>query len=55
MKILVDEMPKNAEECVFCNACDYVCGISGGDCDMFFNYALCPYLKEYKPAEDDCK
>lgn len=56
MKILVDEMPKRYSECLFVNINVY------GDvhCKIMQNHKCygadnCPYLKEYKPAEDDCK
>lgn len=54
MRILVDEMPKTAEACLFYK------NISFGRCSM--NDKLCVYkndkcrkLKEFKPVEDDCK
>lgn len=49
MKILVDKMPKCADDCVFSDYQnndrfwgEYVCSISNGICDI----RDCPYLKE---------
>ena len=59
MKILVDEMPKKPEKCKFAVRVDYkpiqvfVC-MFNGPC-FLETVGDCPYLKEYKPEEDDCK
>ena len=52
MKILVDEMPKNPLGCRFCNV--GYCFLNDECCWLLYDED-CPYLKEYKPAEDDCK
>lgn len=54
MKILVDEMPKEAKNCIFCSEkyLPQVCHLDGQICKLADK---CPYLKEDKPAEDDCK
>ena len=60
MRILVDEMPKEAEECIFVNEAVIaalgeidvkVCIFSGNLCDV----KTCHYLKEFNPIKDDCK
>lgn len=53
MKILVDEIEINKcpfemfKGCLFRNNCEFPCFLKQNK--------PCPYLKEYKPAEDDCK
>lgn len=56
MKILVDVMPKRYSECLFVNINVY------GDvqCEIMQNHKCygvdnCPYLKEHKHIEDDCR
>lgn len=54
MKILVDEIPKETEKCIFCSE-EYlpqICHLDGQICKLTDN---CPYLKECKPIKDDCK
>ncbi len=59
MKILVDELPKEAKECLFATKVNltplsgYVC-VFDSPCWLEVE-GRCPRLKEYKPAEDDCK
>ena len=58
MRILVDEMPKEASECLFVNMNvygDVNCDIMGGHkCYMDFGVA-CPFLKKFEQVKDDCK
>ena len=54
MKILVDEMPKKPEECLFYKSvCFGRCSMNDKLC--IFKNDKCRKLKKYKPAEDDCK
>lgn len=59
MKILVDEMPKEGRDCLFAVEFeippfqDYSC-VFNSPCWLEVK-GRCPYLKEYKPEEDDCK
>ena len=54
MKILVDEMPKEAKECLFYkNVCFGRCSMNDKLCVC--KNGKCRKLKEYRPAEGDCK
>jgi hypothetical protein len=59
MKILVDEIPKEANGCLFAVKIKvtpmygYVC-LFGSVCWLEVE-GKCPYLKECKHIEDDCK
>ena len=60
MKILVDEMPKEASECMFSSKFDFnivqdfVC-MFDSPC-LLEAWGKCPYLKPLdKPVKDDCK
>lgn len=59
MRILVDEMPETASECKFSAkedfniVRDFVC-MFNSPC-VLEAWGECPYLKEFKPVEDDCR
>lgn len=57
MKILVDEMPKEAGECLFCYLAwedTYICRLNNTRCKISCGKP-CIYLREHKLLEDDGK
>jgi hypothetical protein len=52
MRIIVDEMPKNPLGCRLCN--NGYCFFNNEYCWLLYGKD-CPYLKEFKHVEDDCK
>lgn len=57
MRIVVDEMPKKAEECL-CIRCDELfiysyCGLCGGDCPLMNGVGGCGHLVPIEEAYDE--
>lgn len=55
MRIVVDEMPKKAEECLFVRYDDFdcrCCGLRGGGCYLANGDRDCRYLVERDKVDD---
>lgn len=57
-KVLVDVMPKKAEDCIFhrtyLNRSAVECTLSSGIC-MLYGYGRCPYLTTYEQHNKDLR